>query len=453
MDLPIASYLDPPSSSTRLVNCYIEKGGDQGKGPVLNGVPGISAYKTVGAGPIRAAMAMLGKSYVVSLNKLYSVANSVVELGTTPLHGRPQLAGNGIQVCVLNGPDAYVYTLATGVLAQITDTDFTSRGASSVQFFDNYLTFTEPFSGRWFSSDLAAATTYDSLNFATAEGAPDNLLTHVVDHRQAFLMGTNSCELWDNVGTSGFPFARASNGFVEIGCLAKYSAIKVDQSVIWWASDGTIRRLSGITPVRVSTHAVERALQGYTASETYALTFTWQGHIFYVLRAPEGAWLYDITTQQWFERHSFGASTWNVSAAVELNGETYLGDSASNKWGLLDDVFQDWSDVLRMEWSYPAIYGNGQRALHNRLEIMTEAGVGLLNGQGSDPEISLEVSDDGKSFRHFPTRKLGKKGAYGQRAVWHRLGQSRNRVYRASISDPIRRKVVATETDVEGGVL
>jgi hypothetical protein len=452
--LPVASYVDPPSSSTRLVNAYIEQGGEQGKGPVLNGSPGISEHLEVGDVEIRASFQMFGVLYVVALDKFYKVSGSTVTLiGTVGFGARPQIAGNGIQVCVLINPNAYVYTLSTGALSQITDPDFTARGASSVQFFDNFLTFTEPNSGRWYSSDLTNATSFDSLNFSTAEGAPDNLLAHVVDHRQAFLLGTESCELWDNAGIAGFPFVRAANGFVELGCLNGATAVKVDQSVFWLASDGTVRRLQGITPRRISTHAVERAIKGYTISGGYGLTITWDGHIWYVLTFPEGTWIYDVTTQKWHERRSYGYDNWRASCAAQLNGVTYVGDSQSNKLGILDDVFAEFGDVLRMEWTYPPIYGEGASAIHDRLEIMFEAGVGIASGQGSDPYVSLEISDDGKTFREAPIKRLGKIGEYRQRAVWHRLGQSRNRVYRAYISDPIRRKVVDTQAEVVGGRL
>lgn len=453
IDLPIQSYVDTPSSSTQLVNCYIEQGGEQGKGPVLRGSPGISPHVNVGNGDIRAVFEMLGSLYVVSLDKLYRVSgSSVTLLGTVGL-GKPKIAGNGIQVAVLVNPNLYVYTLATGVLSQVTDPDFTSRGASSVQFFDNFLTFTEPDSGRWFSSDLTDATSFDSLLFATAEGSPDNLLTHIVDHRQAFLMGTDSCELWDNAGISGFPFLRASNGFVEIGCLNGDTAVKVDQSVFWLASDGTVRRLQGVTPVRVSTHPIERAIRDCTISSGFGLTVTWEGHLWYVLTFDEGTFVYDINTQKWHERRSYGYDNWRVSCTAVKDGVTYVGDSYSNKLGKLADVFKEWDDVLRMAWTYPAIYGDGRRAIHNRLEIKFESGVGLPVGQGSDPAVSLEASDDGKTFREMPIRRLGKIGEYRQRAVWHRLGQSRDRVYRAYISDPVRRKVVDTQVEVEGGRL
>jgi hypothetical protein len=446
--LPISSYVDIPSSTARLINCYIEQGSEQGKGPILQGSPGITSDSTLGTGTIRAMGIMRGERYTVSANKVY---RGVSHVGTVTGTARPQLAGNGTELCVLIEPNAWIYDATANTFAQITDGDFTSRGASSVQFFDNYITFTEPDSGRWFSSDLAAATDYDALNFATAEGSPDDLVTHVVDHRQAFLMGVESCELWDNAGLSGFPFMRSGNGFVEIGCLVGKSAQKIDQSVIWIASDFTVRRLSGVTPVRVSTNAVERSIREWDLGSVYSFTLTWQGHLWYVLTSSTGTWVFDVTTQQWHERQSYGKKYWDISCAASLDGVTYVGSASTNRIGILDDVFSEFGDVLRMVWAYQPVYREAERAVHSSLEIVTESGVGLSTGQGSDPKISLEKSDDGgKTYRFLPDRGLGAIGEYLSRARWHRLGHSRDRVYRASISDPVRRKVVDTQLHFAG---
>lgn len=442
MDLPLGSYDDPPGAPARLVNCYRESAGEQGI-PALLGAPGISAYKTIGNGPIRAGLSINGVRYVVSGSRLYQIssAGAVSDLGSVGSSGRPQMATNGAQVCVVVEPEAWVYTIATGVLAKITDADF--PGASSVQFIDNYLSFTEPSSGRWFISDLAAATSYDALNFATAEGAPDNLVTHLVDHREAFLAGLDSCELWQNAGISGFPFIRSSNGFIEIGCIAKNSPAKIDQSIFWLASDLTVRRLQGVTPQRISTHAVEKAIRGYTVSQAVGHSITWDGHVFYVLTFPEATWIFDVTTNQWHERKSYGEDNWRISCAVHHEGRTYVGDSGSNKFGLLDDVFKEWDDPLVMEWTYAPT-----REPHSCLEIIAQTGVSLPTGQGSDAEVMLAKSEDGgQSFVDLPTRKLGAQGQRQTRLRWHRLGlirRSNMRVYRGSISDPVRRRILAT---------
>jgi hypothetical protein len=439
LDLPIGSYSDPPASSARLVNCYRESGGPQGISPLL-GFPGISASSTVGNGPVKAGLSVHGVKYVVSGTKLYKDGSLV---GSMSGSARPQIATNGIEVCVVIEPRAWVYTIATNAFAEITDVDFTARGASTVQFIDNYLSFTEPGSGRWFISDLADATAFDSLNFATAEGAPDNLVSHIVDHREAFLLGEQSCELWQNAGVSGFPFIRASNGFVEIGCLAKYSPAKVDQSIYWLASDLTVRRLQGVTARQVSTHHIERKLRTYTVASAFGQSISYDGHLFYVLTFPEATWCLDVTTQQWFELESHGLPNWRVNCAFMHGGRTYVGDSQSGKLGLLDDVFKEWDDPFVMSWTYAPT-----REPHSCIEIIAQMGVGLSSGQGSDPEIMLAKSDDGgQNFTEMSTRKLGVIGNRQARARWHRLGairKSQMRVYRGSISDPVRRKILAT---------
>jgi hypothetical protein len=381
-------------------------------------------------------------------NHLYAVSGDEVYrdgafVGEVTGNGIPQLAGNGTELGILIAPRLWIYNDTGGTLEEVTDADF--LGASSIQFFDNYLTFTSPDTGRWFSSDLAAASSYNALSFATAEGSPDDLVTHVVDHRQAFLLGKESCELWDNAGISGFPFARAANGFVEIGCLAKHSAQKLDQSVVWLASDLTVRRLNGVTPQRISSHALEQFLKTATIVDCYSFTFTWGGHLFYVLTFPEGTWVYDATTQKWHERKSHGQDNWKATCAATLDGRTYVG-SDSNELGVLEDVFTEWGDILTMSWQYQNVSNQGRPLVHNELQIMLEHGIGVIEGQGSDPRIMLEVSDDaGKTFRHMTDRPLGEIGQYRERARWHRLGRSYQRVYRASISDPVSRKVVETK--------
>ena len=83
-----------------------------------------------------------------------------------------------------------------------------------------------------------------------------------------------------------------------------------------------------------------------------------------------------------------------------------------------------------------------------------ETGVGVTTGQGSDPKMMLQKSDDGgKTWQSLPDKTIGKLGERFSRAVWYNLGSSRQRVYRAAISDPIAVVVTDTVTEVRGGRL
>ena len=132
-----------------------------------------------------------------------------------------------------------------------------------------------------------------------------------------------------------------------------------------------------------------------------------------------------------------------------------VGDATTGAVGRLDSfTYTEFGEPLIMAWTYPNVYGEGKRAFHHRLEIECESGVGLVTGQGNDPRIMLSVSDDGGvTFTALPSRSLGAIGQYRYRAAWKRLGASYDRVYRASVSDPVPVTVVDTQLSVEGGVI
>ena len=455
LSLPLASYelRSRPASPSRLVNCFVEGMPPDGKTSVLLArAPAVKAWTTVGIGPISALHSAMNQLFVVSGSKLYSLDSNKTAtlLGDIGSPGLIDIDSNTDTVVVVNEPNAYYYDGTT--FGQITDVDFTTRGAGDVEFLDNFLLFREPGSGRFFSADLTSATSFDALNFATAEGSPDQMVGMKVDHRQVLLFGENTVEIWENVGGSGFPFARSVNGYVEIGCFNGRTIVKVDQSVMWLANDYTVRRLDGVTPVRISTHAIEQHIGDSTISTASAFAYSQDGHFFYVLSFNEGTFVYDATTKQWHERETYGESKWNIGSSVTFNGLVLVGDTTSNSIGQLDPMsFADFSTTQRMEWTYQPVYAENRRAFHDRLEMVFEPGVGLTTGQGSNPQVMLDVSDDGGlTWRAAPTRTLGAIGQYRNRVIWSGLGSAEQRVYRGAISDPVKAVLTDTLIDVRG---
>lgn len=455
--LPIQSYAlrSTPASPSRLVNCFAEQLPPDAKSPaLLLRAPGAKSRLTIGTGAIVAQHAAFGYDFIVSGAELYrmDVNNAYTLLGDIGTPGNIDIDSNDTSIVVVNEPDAFYYDGTT--FGQITDGDFTSRGAGDVEFLNNYLLFREPNSGRFFGADLGSATSFDALEFATAEGSPDELVGLKVDHLQAILFGENTFELWENDPSAGdFPFARASNGFGELGCFSGRTIAKLDNSVWWLANDYTVRRLSGVTPIRVSTHAIEQRISQWTISAAKGFTYTKDGHLFYVLTFPEGTLVYDATTSLWHERQSYGEDNWNWAHAVNFDGKVLVGDTTSNAIAELDPfTYADLEQPQVMEWTYQPVYAEQARAFHDRLELVFEPGVGLTTGQGSDPEVMLQKSDDGgKTWVSMPNKKLGQIGRYEQRVIWYNLGSARQRVYRASVSDPVAVTLADTFVEVRGG--
>jgi len=72
------------------------------------------------------------------------------------------------------------------------------------------------------------------------------------------------------------------------------------------------------------------------------------------------------------------------------------------------------------------------------LQIEMQAGVGIVTGQGSDPQAMLQMSND-NGFSWGPERwtDIGKIGEYACRAIWRRMGRARNAVFKVVVSDPV----------------
>ena len=174
-----------------------------------------------------------------------------------------------------------------------------------------------------------------------------------------------------------------------------------------------------------------------------------------MLTTTGGTYLYDVMTEEWSERESYGYANWSPRHHAQYAGKQLVGDSQSNKVGYLDHkTYTDWGTTQRMEWTYQPVWAQGQRAFHKRLEIVLEVGVGATTGQGAIPKIMLEYYDDGgKTWISLPDRAFGPLGEYQDRCVWHNLGSARRRVYRAACTDPIAVNVTSTLIEVDGGRL
>ena len=462
MKIPFASQSyeshSLPLSAQRCVNLFPEIHPATAKVPVaLFGTPGLRPHAVLGGGPIRGMIEMGDSLYVLSgtsLYKLESNGDSVV-LGTILGNSKVDMAQNGTQVAILSGTDSdNLWIATTSTLTQVTDADY--PGATSVTFLDGYFLFTRPESGQFFISASYDGTSFDALDFATAEGDPDNLVVGVVDHREYWLFGEKTTEIWYNSGDADFPFERASGAFIERGCISKNSVSKLDNSLFWVGDDRVIYRANGYTPQRISTHAIEHVLTQFDGlGDLVSFAYTQEGHGFYVLKKPdEFTFVYDVATGLWHERESHNRPDYRVSTFEVAFNLLLVGDDTTGDVYALDPTYYtENGETFISSATAPPLWAEGETATMNTLIIGFEHGVGLTTGQGSDPQAMLDWSDDGgRTWSNEHWRDIGPKGEYKQRAKWDRLGQFRQRVLRVSVSDPIKRVIDSIAiAEIEGG--
>jgi hypothetical protein len=453
------------AADNRMINLFPELVPEGGKEPAfLQRAPGLRSLVTLGVGPVRGLWTFGDYGYAVSGNTLYKIDDQWVATakGTVAGTGPVSMVDNGTQLFIAAGATGYIYNANTDVFAQITDPDF--PGATTVGFLDGYFVFNEPNSQKFWVTALLDGTSVDPLDFASAEGSPDDLVSLIVDHREVWLFGQTSVEVWYNAGLPDFPLARIQGAFNEIGCAAPFSVAKLDNGVFWLGADargkGIVYRSNGYNGTRISTHSVEWQIQQYSdISDATAYTYQQDGHSFYVLNFPSAdvTWVYDVATQAWHQRagwlnNAFTRHRGNNQMA--FNGEIVIGDYQTGGLFAYDlTVYSEAGSVqkwLRSWRALPTGQNNLNRTTQHSLQLDCETGVGLDGvGQGVDPQVMLRWSDDGGhtwSNEHWKT--MGRIGRTGTRVFWRRLGMTlklRDRVYEISGTDPVRITIVGAE--------
>jgi hypothetical protein len=442
-----------PASAQRCINWMAEAEPRDAKSPlVLLPTPGLSIFTTLATGPVRGVHQMGSYLFVVSGVGVYrvDVAGAVLFLGTIADGGPVTMADNGLQVAIVTPETRQGWVATTTTVAQITSADFS--GASTVTAIDGYGIFTRPDSTEFFLSSINDMTTFDALDFASAEADPDNLVVAKRVGRELWLFGERTTEIWANTGAADFPFQRISGAFVERGCVARGSVAQRLGVPYWLGDDRVVYRGQGTAPDRISTHAIEQAIGGYDiVSDARGFVYEQEGHVFYVLSFPSAGatWVYDATTQVWHERESEGYDRWRIGCALSFAGAVIGGDVVDGRLYVVDPVISDEAGdtIIRTAVGTP-LYSGGKRLNFTRLLFDMETGTGVANGQGSAPEVFLSWSDDGgRSFGNEIVRSLGGIGEYQTRVKFDRLGSARNRVFRLSMSDPVRTAIMAVEID------
>jgi hypothetical protein len=454
------SYLSrsPNLDAQRCINLYLEQDASGGgKAPaMLLGTPGLRRFCTLSApGGLRGLYtASGGRCFAVCGQTLYELfaGGTALARGTlTSSTGVVSMADNGLQLLLVDGtPAGWLLTLATNAYAPIVSDAF--YGADRVAFCDGYFVLNRPGTAQVYISALYDGARYSGLEFATAESSPDRLVTLEVERRELLLLGSRSGEVWCNAGTVDFPLAPIQGTAFPYGCAAVHSLRALGQ-FYWLGQDtdgtGQVLTLEGYQPRRVSTHALEGALQGYSRiDDAIGWTYQEEGHQFYCLSFPTGnaTWCYDAATRLWHERADLDAATGRLTRHRAQHhcyafGQHLVAGADDGRVYVQDlDTFDNDGDPLVRRRTAPHLHQDRRLLYHSVFEVDVQAGVGLDGGvvPGTDPQILLQWSDDG-GHTWSPERpaSLGPQGQYTRRAVWRRLGRARQRAYQVTITDPV----------------
>ena len=214
-------------------------------------------------------------------------------------------------LAVADGAKFNIYQWVAGTITNIA----TPTSVGNVVFMDGrFIASDLDNAGRFYYSNILAPTTYNAFSFATVEGSPDALTSIFADRRELYLFGEVTTEVWYDTGNATTPFQRFQGGFIQMGCAARYSVARLDNTIIWLATDEkgdvfVVLLGPNYSPLVISTPTMNYLFGQYTAvSDAFAQTYRLGGHECYVLTFPTQnvTWVYDASTKEW---HQWGSGT------------------------------------------------------------------------------------------------------------------------------------------------
>ena len=349
-------------------------------------------------------------------------------------------------------------TYSVSQFSKIVDEDYPN--AETVTWQDGYFVINPPDSQRFYISDINNGFLWDALDFASAESNPDDIVVVASDNGNLHLFGELSTEFWTNTGSLDFPFERISGGANEWGCAARESVVKYDNTLAFLAKNRMgeviVARMNGYLPQRISNPELEHIINAYpSVSDAVAYSYMLGGHPMLVLNFPSAqkTWLYDGLSDCWSMLKSNDIPRHRTELGINYLNRIIVTDYENgNLYRLNSDSYTDNGEPIVFEVITRHLQENNDRVTCDSIQVNLEAGVGLQNGQGENPQIMLQISKDGgHTYGVERWVSMGASGQYTTRANWHRLGQARDWVFKFRITDPVKRVIFGASLELRKG--
>ena len=455
-------------TSQRRINLYAENLGDADKTPrafyprpgLLKGFNDPNSASSFPGGPMRGMVTApypldtVGEFIYAAQGSRELTATTTGRFLSSPegfywtTGGVVQFASNGTSVLSVDGATGYV--AGTGALSLFGPTDF-PNGARSICFVAGRFVVDDPSSpGKFRWSGVFDAFDWDPLNFATAESNADPLIQVFERGGELLLFGNRTIEFWSPTGDANV-FLRTGGAGIDWG-LAIFDAVrKANDSVFFigrnLGGQPQICRLDGYQVRVVSTPDVDKRLNDAIQAGAQVTTsvVTHSGHTWFIVNLADTSLVYDVRQDEWSEWQTADPVTgvqgrWAGQYSTQYRNTAIVTDYRDGRVYYLDaDRYTDDVTPITRELISRHAFVNLDRLTLWLLQVDMETGVGLYQGQGSDPQIMLRISKDGgHTWGREMWRTIGKQGEYRRRMSWKRLGIADDWLFHFKVADPVK---------------
>ncbi len=303
------------------------------------------------------------------------------------------------QLVIIDGTNGYHYNITTTTTTfPIADVDF-PQTCTDITVQDDYVIVEKAGSISFYISNVSDGTSWAALDFASKFRKPDRLVAINSNKGELWLLGSNSCEVWNNTGNASFPFERRNDVFIEEGCAAKQSVVIAANTMFFLARSKSggygVVAVENYMPKVISTKPIMYLInQMSTVSDCIAYPYAKDGHevIDFTFPTANKTISYDVTTGIWLKRESYVSNTYGRflgNCAAFCYGKSLVGDYNSGIIYYQDNAtFTENGVAIRRRFVSPPVYFEGRRIFISRLQIDVQTNV------GSSKTFLLEMSTD-----------------------------------------------------------
>jgi hypothetical protein len=447
----IKSYSESVTAQRRL-NCFydIRQDGDRST-IIIRGTPGTSKFVTLPDRPIRGWRQIGALLYVAAGASVFQVdgGGTITLLGTISNSGQPvSMSDDSFTLVMVDGVQGYYLVLPSGTPQLISDSSF-PNGCTTVTNLDSRYIVEVPNTRAFQTSAQLDGSTWSPIISGFKEGSSDLLSAVDVLNGSLLLFGSQNMEFWQDNGTSPNQFGRITGTNQTWGLAAKFSRAALNNTMVFLGQNPQggvqVLQIVGYTPTRISNSDIENIISGFRIyGDAVGLTYMLDGHPMYQLTFSNAnrSFLYDSSTGFWSETQTGVATTGRHFAqlGIVFNSKNYVSDVSTGIIYQLDaNVFTDSGISIKRQVTSRHVRQAGNDFSISEIILEMETGVGVVVGQGSLPQMMMQISrDGGRTFGPERWKSIGRLGHYKRKVLWDRCGSARDFVFQFTMTDPVK---------------
>lgn len=401
----------------------------------LRPADGIVEFASDAPGSDRGAINWDGICYRVMGTKFVSVSQEgeITVIGDVGAGGQSRLDYSFDHLGISSNLKLFLYDKTT--LEQITDVDL--GDVVDFLWIDGFFMSTD---GEFLVvTELNDPFSVNPLKFGSSEVDPDPIIGLQKLRNQVYALNSNTIEVFQNVGGTGFPFQRIQGAQIPRGLIGTFAATVFLENIafvgsgrneatsIWLAASGQSRR--------IATREIDQILDEYTEEELSNIVCEARvdkGHQHLYVHLPDKTLVYDgaasaaLKEKVWFTLDSglAAVATYKARNFVRIYDKWLVGDPGSNRIGEFSiSLSSHWGELIGWNFGTIITYNEGFGAIFHRLELVCLTGNGAL---GDDSTIWAQYSLDGVTFSQERPVSAGKQGERAKRITWLQYGHMNN---------------------------